>query len=463
MGIESETNEFSEKELDEIGNDPELLGDFVVEAREHLSNIEMLLLSLDQEPGNTEALNGIFRGFHTIKGLAGFLNLSALAEVAHEIETLLDQARTGELTISSEHVDVILAGSDYLARRIDELNTFLRTGQQPGPAPGYERLLKVIRTISDPARVPSVQRPRQTDPVPGQLSSLSNPTDAGGGAEGEPGEGGAAQAIKVDTGKLDQLVDLVGELVIAESLVRHDPEMKREGQSRLTRKLAHLGRITNDIQRTAMAMRMVPIGQLFRKMNRLVRDVARQTGKQVELEFSGEETELDRNIVENLSDALMHMVRNSVDHGIESPEARQLAGKPAKGRVVLRASHQSGHIAIEITDDGKGLDRVAILRKARERGLIPGNAEPSDSELFLMIFRPGFSTAQAVTAVSGRGVGMDVVRRQVEKMRGKIDIRSSLGTGTTFQIKLPDGDCRWTGGGRGCGALCGAGIRCPGN
>ena len=437
MGIESETNEFSEKELDEIGNDPELLGDFVVEAREHLSNIEMLLLSLDQEPGNTEALNGIFRGFHTIKGLAGFLNLSALAEVAHEIETLLDQARTGELTISSEHVDVILAGSDYLARRIDELNTFLRTGQQPGPAPGYERLLKVIRTISDPARVPSVQRPRQTDPVPGQLSSLSNPTDAGGGAEGEPGEGGAAQAIKVDTGKLDQLVDLVGELVIAESLVRHDPEMKREGQSRLTRKLAHLGRITNDIQRTAMAMRMVPIGQLFRKMNRLVRDVARQTGKQVELEFSGEETELDRNIVENLSDALMHMVRNSVDHGIESPEARRLAGKPAKGRVVLRASHQSGHIAIEITDDGKGLDRVAILRKARERGLIPGNAEPSDSELFLMIFRPGFSTAQAVTAVSGRGVGMDVVRRQVEKMRGKIDIRSSVGTGTTFHIKLP--------------------------
>jgi len=431
MDRESELKDFSENELDAIGNDPELLGDFVVEAREHLSNIEMRLLSLDQEPGNADALNAIFRGFHTIKGLAGFLNLSAVAEVAHEIETLLDLARTGGLTICSEQIDVILAGSDYLARRVDELNTFLRTGQKPGASPGHEQLLKVIRTVSDPGRVSPVNHVRRGDPIPGQLSAL------GAAQEPEPAEGGAAQSIKVDTGKLDQLVDLVGELVIAESLVRHDPAMAREGQSRLAHKLAQLGRITNDVQRTAMSMRMVPIGQLFRKMNRLVRDLARQTGKQVELETSGEETELDRNIVENLSDALMHMVRNSVDHGIEPPAERQLAGKPLEGRVVLKASHQAGHIAIAIADDGKGLDREAILNQARERGLLTENAEPSDSQLFSFIFHAGFSTAQQVTAVSGRGVGMDVVRRQVEKMRGKIEIRSTPGVGTTFDIKLP--------------------------
>ncbi|HME06525.1 MAG TPA: chemotaxis protein CheA [Bryobacteraceae bacterium] len=444
--MEAEANDFSAAELDDIGNDPELLGDFVVEAREHLGNIEMRLLSLDQDPGNAEALNAIFRGFHTIKGLAGFLNLSAVAEVAHEIETLLDLAREGELVISSEHVDVILAGSDYLARRIDELNAFLRTGlppgTSPGTTPGHDQLLKVIRAMSDPQRVAAPHRARQAssagaDPVAAQLIRLGNSLEGESGPEAESGEAGAAQSIKVDTMKLDQLVDLVGELVIAESLVRFDPELAREGQSRLTRKVAQLGRITGDVQRTAMSMRMVPIGQLFRKMNRLVRDVARQTGKQVELECSGEETELDRNIVENLSDALMHMVRNSVDHGIEPPEARQAAGKPVEGRVILRASHQAGHITIEITDDGQGLDRAAILNKARERGLVAENAEPGDSELFSLIFHPGFSTAQQVTAVSGRGVGMDVVRRQVEKMRGKIDIRSARGAGTTFDIKLP--------------------------
>ncbi len=237
MDMELESNDFSDAELVEMGNDPELLGDFVVEAREHLGNIAMRLLALHPDPGNAEALNAIFRGFHTIKGLAGFLNLAALAEVAHEIETLLDQAREGELVITSEHVDVILAGSDYLARRIDELNAFLRTGQtpevSPGMSPGHDQLLMVIRGMSDPERVAAPHRARpagstQAGPAPAQLSRLGDQPDAAAAPNADSGEGGAAQAIKVDTGKLDQLVDLVGEQVAR----RHNSRLAGGGDRR---------------------------------------------------------------------------------------------------------------------------------------------------------------------------------------------------------------------------------------
>jgi two-component system chemotaxis sensor kinase CheA len=186
-----------------------------------------------------------------------------------------------------------------------------------------------------------------------------------------------------------------------------------------------------------MSMRMIAVGQLFQKTSRLVRDLSRKGGKQVELELSGEETELDRNIVEELADPLMHMVRNSVDHGIETPEERARAGKPAQARVLLKAAHQAGHIVIQISDDGRGLQREKILQKARERNLIDPRAELPDSEIFALIFHPGFSTAEKITDVSGRGVGMDVVRKQVQKLRGRIDVISKPGEGTTFLLKLP--------------------------
>jgi two-component system chemotaxis sensor kinase CheA len=206
---------------------------------------------------------------------------------------------------------------------------------------------------------------------------------------------------------------------------------------RLARNLSQLARITDDIQRTAMSMRMIPVGQLFQKTSRLVRDLSRKAGKQVELELAGEETELDRNIVEELADPLMHMVRNSVDHGIEKPVERVQAGKPPQARVLLKAGHQAGHIVIQISDDGRGLQREKILRKAREKKLIEGGAELTDSEIFALIFHPGFSTADKITDVSGRGVGMDVVRKQVQKLRGRIDVLSKSGEGTTFLLKLP--------------------------
>ena len=243
--------------------------------------------------------------------------------------------------------------------------------------------------------------------------------------------------IKVETAKLDFLVDMVGEMVIAQSLVQHDPDLAGESRPRLARNLAQLARITEEVQKTAMSMRMVPVGQLFQKMSRLVRDLAKKSGKQVELALAGEKTELDRNIVEELSDPLMHMVRNSLDHGIENAAERLASGKNPVARLTLRAGHQAGHITIEVSDDGRGLNRSRILAKARQNRLISGGEELSDYEVFNLIFEPGFSTAAHVTEVSGRGVGMDVVRKNIQKLRGRIDIETEFGKGTTFLLKVP--------------------------
>ena len=246
-----------------------------------------------------------------------------------------------------------------------------------------------------------------------------------------------AHSVKVDTAKLDYLVDMAGELVIAESMVRHHPELAALHSPAVLHSLSQMARITSDVQRTAMSMRMVPIGGLFQKMNRLVRDMARKTGKQAELEAIGSETELDRNVVEELSDPLMHMIRNAIDHGLEAEQERIAAGKDPIGHVRLRASHKAGHIAIEIADDGRGLNRERILEKARRMNLLDDAAPLTDSETYELIFHPGFSTAAQVTDVSGRGVGMDVVRKEVQKLRGHVEIQSTPGRGTTFLLRLP--------------------------
>ena len=313
--------------------------------------------------------------------------------------------------------------------------------------------LRRSRRAANPRSQP-IRRPRSrwwrksippaapVEPATGGLLDLARevavlPTEA---AEApKPAEPAAvvARSIKVDTAKLDYLVDMVGEMVIAQSMVRHDPDLTTGVKPRLARNLSQLARITDEVQRTAMSMRMIPIGQLFQKTARLVRDLSRKASKQVDLELSGEDTELDRNIVEELADPLMHMVRNAVDHGIETPEDRLKAGKPPNAKVRLKAAHQAGHILIQISDDGRGLDREKILRKAREKGLIEAEAQLSEAEIFNLIFLPGFSTADKITDVSGRGVGMDVVRKHLQKLRGRVDVHSRPGEGTTFLMKLP--------------------------
>ncbi len=439
-----------------LASDPELIGDFIVESREHLTSIELQLLTLDQDPANAEAIHAIFRGFHTIKGMAGFLDLNAVRDLAHEVETVLDLARNSKLAITPAIVDRILESKDYLNVWMSELDAMLQSGKTPA-APEAENLLAAIRGLVS-GETPAV--PQVTEPAPAlaapatpglaelarevaspqthsETAAAETPAEAAEPAKAAEAKASGPRSIKVETAKLDYLVDMVGEMVISQSLVRHDPDLAAGVKPRLQRNLSQLARITDDIQRTAMSMRMIPIGQLFQKTSRLVRDLSRKAAKQVELDLAGEETELDRNIVEELADPLMHMVRNSVDHGIETPAERVAAGKPALAHVRLKAGHQAGHIVIEVSDDGRGLARDKILRKARDKGLIPAGAELAENEIFALIFQPGFSTADKITDVSGRGVGMDVVRKQVQKLRGRIDVLSQPGQGTTFLLKLP--------------------------
>jgi two-component system chemotaxis sensor kinase CheA len=421
---------------DSLAEDPELISDFVLEAREHLISLEAQVLIIERDPCNSEALHSVFRSFHTVKGLAGFLELWEIQKLAHEVETVLDKARNAQLTITSAAIDVILESADYLRGWLTHLESMLQ--HHPSSAPNRdEDLLRRVANLS-------TATPADVELSTG-LAELATAMETGATAASAPPpdppveskKHNETMAVKVDTRKLDYLVDMAGEMVIAETMVRHDPELSKVKNPRLQRNLQQLTRITTELQKTAMAMRLVPIGPLFKRMARLVRDLSRQFGKTVEMETEGDEIELDRTIVEELADPLMHMVRNSLDHGLEPADERQAHGKPPIARLLLKAHHQAGQVVIEIMDDGRGLNRERIVAKAIEKGLMSAGAQLPDNEVFNLIFEPGFSTAAQVTNVSGRGVGMDVVRRHIEKLRGRIEIHSVAGQGSSFILKLP--------------------------
>jgi two-component system chemotaxis sensor kinase CheA len=401
--------------------DRELIGDFVMESRDHLNSIEGLLLALEQDAHDMEAIHSIFRSFHTIKGLAGFLELEHVHQVAHEVETLLDHARESHLEVTPHVIDVVLESTDYLNRWIKFLEESPFAAVPEAICRNKELLRRVLEAGKGegPAEAEALPAVTSVEPTAGAKRSM------------------ASRSVKVDTEKLDHLVDMVGEMVIAQSVVRHDPDLANSQKTQLVRNLAQLARITEEVQRTAMSMRMVSIGPLFQKMARLVRDLTRKFGKQAHLETFGEEVQLDRTIVEELADPLMHMIRNSVDHGVESPDVREAAGKNPIARIELRAFHLAGQIVIQISDDGQGLNRTRILAKAVKNGLIAANVNLPDAECFNLIFQPGFSTAEILSDVSGRGVGMDVVKKQIQKLRGSVDIQSTAGRGTMFSLKLP--------------------------
>jgi two-component system chemotaxis sensor kinase CheA len=412
-----------------LAQDPELMGDFVNEAGEHLATIEAQILILERDPTASDPLNAAFRGFHTIKGLAGFLDLGDIRAVSHEVETVLDKARNQQLLLTPAIIDVVLESADYLKRAITCVQSGLHGTAVEAPA--YDGLLERVRAVLEGKQVVAAA------PIPEDPAEAPRPSEKAKTTETAKSDSEATFSLRVDAGKLDYMMDMVGELVIAQSLITHNPEIGALESGPLQRNLQQLGRITAEVQRVAMSMRMTPVSTLFGRMTRLVRDLTRKNGKQVRLELAGEETELDKTIIEQLADPLMHMVRNSLDHGLEGPEERVAAGKSAEGTLLLSASHQAGHILIEITDDGRGLNTDKILKKARERGLVPEGQNLSENEIFFLIFEPGFSTAEVVTDVSGRGVGMDVVRRQIQGLRGRIDIQSVRGRGTTFLMRLP--------------------------
>ena len=428
-------DEFDEYTSVNLESDGDILREFVNESREHLENIEQGILILEERPDDAEMLGSIFRAFHTFKGASGFLRLMPVNRLSHELESLLDSARSGRLLLNPKIIDIILAGKDILKDFIDELQLQIDQHKpvEPIHVPGNDLTLRVRYILANPDSI--------EDSVSGEVgASADASSEAVSASRNEGGEAkkkSTSQMMKVDTRKFDSLVELVGELVIAQTQVSQHPDLVNLRSQQLSRNLQQLSQIALELQKIAMSLRMVAIKATFQKMNRLVRDLTASIQKQVELVISGEETEMDRTIVEELGDPLMHMIRNSVDHGVEMPNDRIAKGKPAKGTVRLSAYHQGGNMVIEIADDGAGLNKQRILAKAIERGIVAPDAELEDRQIFDLIFAPGFSTAEKITDISGRGVGMDVVKQNIAKLRGKIEIDSTPGEGTTFRIFLP--------------------------
>ena len=417
-----------------LAQDPELVNDFITESREHLSAIESGMLILDGNPGEMEAIHAVFRGFHTIKGLAGFLEFEPIRQVAHEVETLLGLARNSKITITKMVVDVVLASVDYLNQAIEAVAGSIRgAGLAFKPHADLVRRISIL-TDSESTEQRGMKEPAMAERASEQTRQIDNgPKDAGN----RRSKAGESFSVRVQTAKLDYLMDMVGEMVITQSLIGHNPSFASVRDPKLLADLSQLARITTEVQRATMAMRMITIGQVFQRTTRMVRDLSRRCEKPVELEIHGEETELDKTIAEELADPLLHMVRNAIDHGIETPDARAASGKNPTARIKLAAYHQSGKIVIEVSDDGRGLDRERILSKAKQIGLVGDEAGLSESDIYNLIFEPGFSTAATVTDLSGRGVGMDVVRKNIQNLRGRIDIQTKAGEGTTFFLRLP--------------------------
>lgn len=459
----------------------ELLTEFYAETVDHLQQIEAALLALDQEPDNPEALNSIFRSFHTIKGNAGFLGLVPMHVLAHEVESLLDLARNRKLRLTAAIITEILRSRDALQSLTQQVAVALEKGTLPSQIIPVSELTAAVKRLAKPddeaaaaapatpeAAAPAVAAPAPTietpaaqqsaepelialpplqhsepvRPSPASVENIAAASEKPAPAERKntvavATKAGTNATVRVNTEKLDSLMDVVGELVIVQSQLIESARHEGSVNTTLQRNVAQLSRITKELQSTAMSLRMIPIKPTFQKMERLARDLARDFGKKVAFATSGEDTELDRTVVEEIGDPLVHMVRNALDHGLEPAAERLAKGKPETGTLHLKAYHQGSNIVIELQDDGRGIDPEKIYRKAVDKGMFPAGTQLSKEEILALIFAPGFSTAEKITAVSGRGVGMDVVKRNIEKLRGKIEIVSEVGHGSTFKVKLP--------------------------
>lgn len=486
----------------------EILEDFLVEAFELIEQIDHDLIELEANPEDLELLNSIFRVAHTVKGSSSFLNFDVLTKLTHRMEDVLNKARHGELKITPDIMDVVLESVDKMKTLLgcirDNGNdtaigmdiepicaklTAVAEGGSATPAPAnevpqtsteppktetvredplskepeidvnqlsdaeieaeIERLLKIRRAEDKARREEKAKNAPPSKPAaPATPRSAPTPPPV---AKKVPAQGGAntpaamEQTIRVEVKRLDQLMNLSGELVLSKNrllTIYDELEERYDGEQfldKLNQVANSLSIITTDIQLAVMKTRMQPVSKVFSKFPRVVRDLSRELGKQIELELSGEETELDKSIIEEIGDPIMHMIRNSCDHGIEDPATRLSLGKSERGVVQLKAYNEGNHIIIEIADDGKGLDADMLRQKCIEKNLITEKEadQMSDKEAFALIFKPGFSTAQKVTSVSGRGVGMDVVKTNIEKLNGIIEIDSELGKGSVFRLKIP--------------------------
>ncbi len=448
-------------DLEEELVSPEMLEVFVSEAVERMDAAEEALLAIERESDTEPLLDLAFRELHSLKGNCGFFGYPHMEALAHQAEDALDELRVGSAAPDPKIVSSLLRAIDVLRAAVQELpdgrgqisepDRVLRSDDGPaagastgdaaptaeaGEGEGAPEPQQIIVAIQKDAAKPAVTK-LETAPKP-EPEPKPEPKPKSSAKSDTASKRVSKAAIRVDLEKLDSLMDLVGELILAETMVTHNPDLEGHDFERFNKAALHLNRITRSLQDVAMSARMIPIGGTFRKMLRLVRDLGQKQNKKIDLQLVGEETEIDKTVVEAIADPLVHIIRNSVDHGIESAEVREERGKPATGRIRLEARHQGGEIWIIIEDDGGGLDREKILTKARDRGLIdPERVDLRDGEIFRCIFEAGFSTAAAVTDVSGRGVGMDVVRRNIDGLNGRVDVASELGAGTMITIRLP--------------------------
>lgn len=455
-------------------DEEELVVEFLHEVEEHLANVDQVLLDTEQTGIDADRVNRLFRAFHTMKGVASFLHLQQFQDLTHATETMLDRFRSGEPIPLRLAIDSVFESTTLLRELGSSVQECLATRCGLRQHAGVPALVNRLRSVTatkalqpdasaastnastkfdqipldqgsvDPAAIEqALNRQQSTDRKLGEEliaeGAVPSKTIARGLRTQQASSETASklrEIVKVDLERVDHLVEAIGELVIVESMVSNAPET-RELPTHVRNYLSQFAKLTRELQELGMCMRMVPVRNEFQKMMRIVRDLARRSDKQVRMELSGENAEIDRILVEQIADPLVHLIRNAVDHGIESVDERRAAGKPDTGTIRLTACHEGGKVIIEISDDGRGINRERVVAKALALGLIDRNATLSDSQVFDLLFAPGFSTAQRVTEISGRGVGMDVVKRNIEGVRGRIITSSTPGRGTTFRLVLP--------------------------
>ena len=451
---------------DEFKQDPALVKDFLIESEELLQGMDQDMVALESSPQDDELLNRVFRALHTIKGTSGFLGFDPVVRVSHRAEDVLNALRRGETRLNRPVIDALLAARDQLGAMLrdirqgglgqydlDPLLAELQAVQRPGAPPTLGELLvrDNVITADTLGALLSEQKASAAPRKLGQLvveKGFASAVQVGDALarQKEIAEAAASPTMRVEARKLDELINLVGELVLERNrLVQlsRDCSARRvqseELDSSLAQATARLSFITEELQSAGLRTRMVPIETVFSRFPRLVRDLARTLNKEVQLVIRGQDTELDKTMVELIGDPLVHLVRNSLDHGIEPPDVREKSGKPRQGTIRLEARQEGDQIVISICDDGAGISPERIGRKAVEKGLVTGEGLRllSRREILDFIFLPGFSTAEKISDLSGRGVGMDVVRSNLKKLNGSIDLDSHLGAGTTIQLRLP--------------------------
>jgi two-component system, chemotaxis family, sensor kinase CheA len=439
--------------------DQELLEGFLTEASELLEKVDDDLMSLEKAPDDMEVLNRIFRSVHTVKGAASFLEFELLVKVTHKAEDVLNRLRKGELAVNIHIMDVILEAIDLVKVLVDDIRkdtiverpvegTIARLESVLAPEQNEPEPVKVSEEIQAPQHEPSTvaSSPEEPASVPAPVQkSVVKETPSAAASTASSKEVVDKSTIRIDVKRVDDLMNQVGELVLERNRMSHlnsdclgrtDMDTFSDEFGKLVKRISF---ITSELQMQVLKIRLVPVGNVFKKFPRIVRNLARDLGKQVDLQIFGEDTELDRSVVDEIGDPLIHLVRNALDHALESAEERLAAGKPRIGCVTLSARHEGNNIIISIKDDGRGMNHEKIAAKAIEKGIVTAEqlAFMGQKEIFDLIFLPGFSTKEKVSDLSGRGVGMDVVRTNVKKLNGIIEVKSEVGKGSEFILKLP--------------------------